>query len=99
MHLLTNLVTMLFCSYSAEKEYRRKSLFLVMLILSGIGGNLMSATLSPYSIGVGASGCLYGVLGSLVAWVGLNWAVIGKHWQMWAPFAVLLVMGILFSFA
>lgn len=40
--------------------------FLALLILGGINGNLFSAVMNPYDIGVGASTCLFAVLGSLI---------------------------------
>ena len=40
--------------------------YLVLLISGGILGNLFSAVINPYDIGVGASTCLFAVLGAII---------------------------------
>ncbi len=54
-----------------------KGEFLALLILGGILGNLFSAVMNPYDIGVGASTCLFAVLGSLIIQFWVTFRVQG----------------------
>jgi rhomboid protease GluP len=51
---------------------------LVIYLLSGIGGVLMSLALSPGTISVGASGAIFGLLGALGVFYFINRAAFGK---------------------
>jgi membrane associated rhomboid family serine protease len=44
-----------------------------LLCVGGIGGNMMSAILDSKSIGVGASGAVFSVMGCIFVWVWLNY--------------------------
>jgi membrane associated rhomboid family serine protease/tetratricopeptide (TPR) repeat protein len=50
--------------------------FLALYLLSGIGGSLASLAWSPLSVGVGASGAIFGVYGALLAFVALHRGVL-----------------------
>jgi membrane associated rhomboid family serine protease len=49
-------------------------------ILSGIGGNLMSAVFLPDSITVGATSCLIGIMSAMIAETLLDWFVSDLEW-------------------
>lgn len=44
--------------------------------IAGIGGNLLSCLAAPMSIGVGASGALFGILGGELMWLIINWHLV-----------------------
>jgi rhomboid protease GluP len=64
--------------FSIEKAFGKWYKFLLLLIIGGIGGNIISATISAYSVAVGASTSLFAVIGAIVVWML-------KHWDMLGP--------------
>ena len=43
--------------------------YLIMLVLGGISGNLASANMQPYDMGVGSSGALFAVFGAFFVYI------------------------------
>ncbi|UQS83387.1 rhomboid family intramembrane serine protease [Bombilactobacillus thymidiniphilus] len=67
MHILLNSLTLYFVGIHLELMYG-KMRFLILYLLSGIGGNLMSFALgNPETISAGASTSLFGLFGVYVA--------------------------------
>ena len=68
-HLMNNMVTLVLLGWNLEIEIG-KFKFLVIYILSGLGGNFLSAWYevwtADYSISAGASGAIFGVIGALL---------------------------------
>ena len=68
-HLMNNMVTLVLLGWNLEIEIG-KFKFLVIYILSGLGGNFLSAwyevLTADYSISAGASGAIFGVIGALL---------------------------------
>lgn len=66
-HLLFNMIALFFFGLSLENIVGRK-LFAIIFILSGLFGNLGYLIFDPLSYvpGVGASGAIYGIVGTLV---------------------------------
>jgi membrane associated rhomboid family serine protease len=50
----------------------------ILYILTGIGGNLLSAILSPAQFGVGASTSVFGLVGFLIAYIFTNFFDMGR---------------------
>mmetsp|Transcript_15349 Transcript_15349/g.25347 ORF Transcript_15349/g.25347 Transcript_15349/m.25347 type:complete len:353 (+) Transcript_15349:360-1418(+) len=48
----------------------------IIYFLSGVGGTLASALLDPTSISVGASGAVFGLVGSVFPFIALNWSIL-----------------------
>ena len=48
---------------------------IILYVLSGVGGNLVSALLTPYP-SVGASTCIFGLLGCIIGYLFLNWTAL-----------------------
>jgi membrane associated rhomboid family serine protease len=48
----------------------------VVFLLSGVGGNLASANFMPYSVSVGASGGIFGLLGLCLTDIFSNWELM-----------------------
>lgn len=66
LHLLSNCFALYLFGNRLEK-YFGKTVFITTYIISGLYGSLMSVILSPYSISVGASGAIYGLIGAVLA--------------------------------
>lgn len=68
-HLLNNMVTLVLIGWNLEIEIG-KIKFLLIYILSGLGGNILSAwyeiLTADYSISAGASGAIFGIIGALL---------------------------------
>ena len=71
-HLTYNILMILILLSRVEYAMGRKTSILIYFI-SGIGGNLLSALANPDAISVGASTAIFGVLGSMIGWILLNW--------------------------
>jgi membrane associated rhomboid family serine protease len=72
IHLLTNLLVQLRLGVLLEVQWGWR-LWVLVYILSGIGGCVASAALKPDSIGVGASGALLGLMGAWIAQLVTEW--------------------------
>lgn len=47
--------------------------FAVIYFLCGIGGCMLSCIISPFVVGVGASGALFGIVGADIPYLIYNW--------------------------
>jgi membrane associated rhomboid family serine protease len=66
LHLVTNMITLFIVGTPLERVLR-PARFLLVYVLSALGGSLLSVWLSPqFSVGVGASGAIFGLFGALV---------------------------------
>lgn len=68
-HLLNNMVTLVLSGWNLEIEIG-KIKFLLIYILSGLGGNILSAwwdiQTGEYAVSAGASGAIFGLIGALL---------------------------------
>jgi rhomboid protease GluP len=75
--------------------------FAVIYAVSGIAGSVASFAFSPYLVpGVGASGAIFGLIGALGVYFGLNRRIFGRigQAQFWnIVFVIVLNMGLGFS--
>jgi membrane associated rhomboid family serine protease len=66
LHLITNMITLFIVGTPLERVLRPVR-YLIVYVLSALGGSLLSVWLSPeFSVGVGASGAIFGLFGALV---------------------------------
>ena len=66
LHLATNMLTLYIVGAPLERALRAGR-YLAIYLLSALGGSLLSLWLSPqFSIGVGASGAIFGLFGALL---------------------------------
>lgn len=66
LHLATNMLTLYIVGAPLERVLR-PTRYLTVYLLSALGGSLLSLWLSPaYTVGVGASGAIFGLFGALV---------------------------------
>jgi len=64
VHLVFNMFALLSIGALIERMFGRVP-FLVLYLLSGLGGSIASAYWHPLSVGVGASGAIFGLYGAL----------------------------------
>ncbi len=80
-HLMNNMVTLVLIGWNLESEIGKVK-FLLIYILSGLGGNFLSAWYEvlkdDYSISAGASGAIFGVIGALLYVTMRNRGRIGE---------------------
>jgi membrane associated rhomboid family serine protease len=66
LHLATNMLTLYIVGAPLERALRTGR-YLTIYLLSALGGSLLSLWLSPqFSVGVGASGAIFGLFGALL---------------------------------
>jgi membrane associated rhomboid family serine protease len=75
IHYLINVMLMVFMGSAVEQAHGLDGTVIIYL-LSGIGGNIISALFLGQSIGVGASGGLFGLLGVCVADIFTHWDLL-----------------------
>lgn len=71
MHLMFNTMSMILFGMRAERYFGHVK-FLVTYIISGVAGNLAMALAGEHSLGAGASGSLYGMMGALLVFTLLR---------------------------
>ena len=76
-HLAFNCLALFIFGPQVERAYGRSS-FTVIYILSGLSGSIASYLLNSISIGVGASGAIFGVIGALAAFLLVQRRVLGE---------------------
>ena len=62
-HLFWNLFSFLMIGFSIEKAIGKWYKYVILIVFGGIGGNLFSSVISPYSVGIGASSSLFALMG------------------------------------
>jgi len=98
VHLLINMLCLLFIGVRLEQEFGFVRVGLVYLI-SGFGGSLLSALFIRSSVSVGASGALFGLVGSMLSELITNWSLYANKEaalvSLVAVIAVNLALGLL----
>jgi Flp pilus assembly protein TadD/membrane associated rhomboid family serine protease len=78
IHLLLNMWCLLRLGKLAEPLLGKWN-FLILYMVSGMGGSLLSLSLHPQKVSAGASGAIFGVAGGLVTTLALNRTQIRGH--------------------
>ncbi|KAM7258466.1 hypothetical protein ACFE04_014207 [Oxalis oulophora] len=73
-HVLANMFSLVFIGIRLEEEFGFARVGLIY-VMSGIGGSLSSALFIQAGISVGASGALFGLLGSMLSELITNWSL------------------------
>lgn len=63
-HILMNLVSLYIVGRALERYFSRNA-YLVIYLFSGFAGGVASSFVHPLSVGIGASGAIFGVFGAL----------------------------------
>eukprot|EP00962_Isochrysis_galbana_P034090 scaffold11486_cov103-Isochrysis_galbana.AAC.3 len=72
MHLLSNSYSLFYLGPTAERVFGSEA-FLLIFLLSGIGGNLLGLQFGAVrGMSVGASGAVFGLMGGLVGYAARN---------------------------
>ncbi len=94
-HLLMNMVSLYIVGRGVE-FYFTKTAYLVIYLFSGIIGGLVSSAMHPLSVGVGASGAIFGIFGALAGFFIVHRKVLAEHSRMFMKdFAVILGLNFL----
>ena len=72
---------------------------LFLYLLSGFGGNLLSAVIAPAQYGVGASTSVFGLVGFLISYSFTNFFYMGRkrpgqRWYLIAIYSILILMNL-----
>ena len=99
MHLGVNAFSLFIFGPTAEVFFGRIK-FLIIYLISGVGGSATSYVfIDPRSIGVGASGAVFGVLGSIAVYYYLNQHIYGKYGRgMMGGIAMIVLLNLGFGF-
>lgn len=65
LHIAVNMYALWNCGPLAESLFGRKN-YLILYLLSGLAGNVVSLSWNPYIVSAGASGALFGIIGALL---------------------------------
>lgn len=104
-HIIFNMIMQMILGFRLEPTVGFKHTAIVY-ILSGIGGNLLSACCAPNDLGVGASGAIFGMNSAMVrstqiAWIIMNWeALAGDPYRLMGLIwlIMILVLNLFFGF-
>ena len=99
VHLGVNAFSLFIFGPTAELFFGRIK-FLAIYLIAGIGGSATSYVfIDPRSIGVGASGAVFGVLGAIAAYYYLNQHLYGKYGRgMIMGIGVIVLLNLGFGF-
>lgn len=95
-HLLLNMITLYFCGIFLEKMFGHWR-FLVIYIIAGISGNLLSAGLGPNTVSAGASTAIFGMFGAFIV-LGLIYRETPYFQTLGRQFGVLIILNLFFAF-
>ncbi|GLU11599.1 hypothetical protein SLE2022_283350 [Rubroshorea leprosula] len=73
-HLLANMLSLVFIGVRLEQEFGFVKIGF-LYVIAGFGGSLMSSLFIQNGISVGASGALFGLLGSMLSELITNWTM------------------------
>ncbi|KAG2587015.1 hypothetical protein PVAP13_5NG090300 [Panicum virgatum] len=74
IHILANMLSLVLIGIRLEKEFGFLRIG-TLYVISGVGGSLLSSLFMVSNISVGASGALFGLLGSMLSELITNWTI------------------------
>lgn len=94
-HLLMNLFSLYLIGRGVENYFDKKS-YLLLYFFSGIIGGLVSVYVHPDSVGVGASGAIFGLFGALAGFFFAHKETITSHFKAFMKeFATILGLNLI----
>lgn len=93
-HLLFNVFFQLRMGFGMEKQFGRNK-FMAIYFACGVLGNLLSVTMDPYKLAVGASTAGFGLIGVWLAEILLSWELLGparERTVIWIVFMLISVV-------
>ena len=79
-HLLTNMVSLFIVGRLLER-FVSVFAYMTLYLISGVIGGLLSLYVHPLSIGVGASGAIFGIFGALIGVIVVNKTRMGGYFR------------------
>ncbi|CAF2118815.1 unnamed protein product [Brassica napus] len=74
VHLAANMISLLFVGIRLEQQFGFVRIG-VIYVVSGVGGSVLSSLFIRNGVSVGASGALFGLLGSMLSEILTNWTI------------------------
>ncbi|WP_041673100.1 rhomboid family intramembrane serine protease [Sulfurovum sp. NBC37-1] len=98
-HILMNMVSLYIIGRGMEMYFDTKS-YLSIYLFSGLLGGLVSLYIHPASVGIGASGAIFGVFGALAGFFIAHRKHLGKHTKAFMKeFTVIIVINLVIGFS
>jgi rhomboid protease GluP len=98
-HLLMNMFSLYLVGRGAELYFDTKS-YLSIYFFSGIIGGLVSLYMHPVSVGVGASGAIFGIFGALAGFFMAHRDMIASHSKAFMKdFSVIILINLVIGLA
>jgi len=98
-HILMNMVSLYIIGRGMEMYFSAKS-YLSIYLFSGLLGGLASLYMHPESVGIGASGAIFGVFGALAGFFIAHRKHIGEHTRVFMKeFAVIIAINLVIGFS
>lgn len=97
IHIGFNVISQAQLGYMIEPDWGMLRFFL-LFFLSGVGGNLAVAVISPCSLTVGSSGGLFGITAASIPYTFENWNNLPAPMFMFIFSLISLVIGMILSF-
>lgn len=98
-HLLMNIFSLYLIGRGAEMYFNKTS-YLSLYFFSGIIGGLVSLMVHPVSVGVGASGAIFGLFGALAGFFLAHKEQIAEHTKAFMKdFSIIIGINIVIGFA
>ncbi|XP_030443270.1 RHOMBOID-like protein 1 [Syzygium oleosum] len=92
-HVLANMLSLVFIGIRLEQEFGFVRIGL-LYVISGFGGSLLSALFIQSSISVGASGALFGLLGSMLSELITNWTIYANKLAALLTLIVIIIINL-----
>ena len=98
-HLLMNMFSLYLIGRGAENYFNAKS-YIVIYLFSGLLGGLVSLYMHSASVGVGASGAIFGVFGALAGFFLAHREKIAEHTKSFMKeFAIIIGINLVIGFS
>jgi len=98
-HLLMNMFSLYIIGRGAESYFDTRS-YLAIYLFSGLIGGLVSIYMHPASVGVGASGAIFGVFGALAGFFIAHREKIGEHTKSFMKeFGIIIAINLVIGFS
>lgn len=98
-HLLMNMFSLYLIGRGVETYFDAKS-YIVLYLISGLFGGLVSLYMHPVSVGIGASGAIFGVFGALAGFFLAHRQKIEDHTKAFMKdFAIILGINLVLGFS
>jgi len=98
-HLLMNMFSLYIIGRPMELYFSPKS-YLTIYFLTGILGGLVSLTVHPVSVGIGASGAIFGVFGGLAGYFLAFRRELGSHAEEFMKdFGLIILINLILGFS